>query len=266
MTDAYLDGNDAISISVSRPGGWPSQAVAALASNIASKGVPLTVAAGNYGVEGGPFYAASPADASSTTSVGGVDSLVLIVQSLFAQGGSGGERSFPALSLQSVNITGVLPVKIIDPDVDSRTDGCDPDKVAAAGPFDGAVVLLASSDVCFPARQLRNVRAHGGNSVLLYSHAPHSHYYGYSPFDGQTLANMLKEDGAYIKQQVKAGVAVKIDFTRQTTSLIRDSQGGGQMTDFSAAGPNFDLSAAPVLSAPGGNIIGAYPLSRCTYL
>ncbi len=162
---------------------------------------------------------------------------------------------------------GKLPVKLIDPDLHSTTDGCDAAKIKAAGPFNNTVVIVQEGPGlvgnCYRDDQLTNIYNNGGNYVLFFARpAPYDNPFVTAFNDGQQAGGLQRADGLYIKQQINAGNKVQIDFSRQALSSIPDTQNGGYMNLWSTYGPNWDLRALDV-SAPGGNVLAAVPLCEC---
>ncbi len=260
LTTAVADKNDILSLSLGKLGGWPSSPSSVVASRIVAQGTAIITSSGNAGIEGA-FYGQSPAASPDVDSVGAVDNTQFPVYSAFVQTGSG-ERQVSLLTLDPLNVpTGKLPVKIIDPSVDTLRDACDADKVAAAGPFNNTVVVVGQAD-CYWITQSKNIFDNGGNLVLVYGRpAPAGNIFIYTDNQGQQIASLLRDEGVYIKQQVASGAKVQIDFSRQKLSVMTDKQGGGRMSWISTMSPYNDLTGS-TLAAPGGNILGASPLSK----
>ncbi len=266
LTQAHTDGNDVINMSLGAAEGWPDDPSSVVATRIVAKGTAFVIAASNDGAEGS-FYGANPAAARNTTSVGSVENIDLVTHSIYAEGTSDGEREFPLLTLNPWNVTqGKLPLKIINPSLDADSEGCDPAEVKAAGPFDNAVVLVARSprSGCKITVKLQNILANGGKYVLVYGKPlPSGLIYSRSSLEGQLASTVLRTDGLYLKQQVASGKPVQIDFSRQVLSVTENSLNGGRMSDYSSMTPYWTIGeGGPSVSAPGGNIIGAFPLSE----
>ncbi len=259
---AFPDGVHVINMSLSTPGGWPGLPQSALASRIVAKGVAVVTANGNYGQEGA-FYSAAPADAINVTAVGSVESIELVAWSIFSQGTSDGETHISMLSGRRFDVPeGKLPVKLVDPSLETKTDACDPDAVAAAGPFNGTVAIVGRGTCDFDVK-FKNIFDNGGRHILVYGRPlPAGVFYVDTTIKGLQVATLLREDGLYLKRQLNSGRAVQIDFSRQSLSLLPNHVNGGGMSDFSATGPDWTLVSAAALSAPGGNILGAMPLSE----
>ncbi len=257
LTLAAADKVDMISMSLGRPQGWPNDPESSVASRVVASGVPVFIAAGNYGDEG-LAYTNSPSAAVNATAMGSVDNVQIPVYSAYAQTGTT-ERQISLLLLEPVNVPeGKLPVKIIDPSLTTVNDGCDESQVAAAGPFDGTVVLVAWSR-CYWQDQLDAIVAHGGKLVLIYGAPAPS---GTQFVQSQQVISLFREDGLFIKQQVAAGNKVQIDFSRQKLSVSTDKQNGGRVSSFSTAGPTWLLTEAVAALAPGGSVLAAFPRSE----
>ncbi len=252
MVAASQDSCDVINLSLGRPAGWPDGPVPRVASRLVGQGTPVVIAAGNAGLRGA-FFGLSPSAASAATSVASIDNTALPVYSAYVQSG-GTERAVSLLTLNPLDVpAGKLRVKVVDPSPDALQDACDASKVAAAGPFDGSVVVINLSD-CFDSMQFSNLAAAGAKFVLVYGKPPPAgDLFVETTHAGQQVASLFRADGIFIKQQVASGAAVEIDFSRQTSSVATDVQNGGRISFFSTTTPYWDLSSL-TLAAPGGNV------------
>ncbi len=265
LVAAFNDGVDVLNLSLGDVGGFNSDPTSKVVTRIVSKGVAVVVSAGNDGEEGA-FYAHTPASADSVVSVGSIENVGLATFSIFAQGVSDGEKEVSLLALDPFSVPeGKLSLKIIGPSL-SDLDGCDPDAVAAAGPFNNSVVLVSRSNCPKTATprpgKFRSILDNGGRYVLAYAKTPpFGISYTHSIYPGLQAATISRADGAYLKQQIGSGHAVEIDFSRQVFALKPNSANGGRMCASSTQTPTWDMTGIS-LSAPGGNVLGAYPFSE----
>lgn len=259
LTYAYFDGVDVMSLSLGGAGGWQEDPGAAVASRISDLGIPVVFANGNDGAQGA-FYGSSPASGDAVTAVGSVDNTEISGYSIYTVDGSDGERKIVMLTAAPWEETGTLPVKPVSLDPNVIDDGCDAAKVAAAGPFDGTVALVGRGTCTFVTK-FDNLYNNGARHILVYNTPyPASYTYVVSDHDDLEVASLTRDDGLYLKAQVAAGNAIKLDFSRQVLSTTKDTNTGGLMSSFSTTTPFWELSNGPQVSAPGGNILSTWPL------
>ncbi len=261
LTTAFSDGVDVINMSLGGAEGWPRDPASLVVTRMIAKGVAISISTGNDG-QHGAAYASNPASAENATRVGSVENVELITYSGFAENTSDGEKPISLLSALPFDVPeGKLPVKIIDPSLTTTTDGCDPAAVAAAGPFNNTVVVVGRGGCKFTTK-FTNIFNNGGSYALVYGKPlPAGITYTVSEVKGLKAATLLRDEGLYIKQQVVAGNAVTIDFTRQVLAIEADDANGGRMSDFSTLTPSWDLQV-PTVAGVGGNILGAWPVGE----
>ncbi len=264
---AVADKVDVINLSLGGPNGWPDEPLTALVSRIVAQGTAVAVAAGNDGTEGAA-YVDAPGD-SNGLSVGSVENVDLVTYSIFAEGTSDGVKQIPLLSAKPFEIhPDKLPVKIVDSDLHSTSDACDPAATVKAGPFNNSVVIVGQG-YCDLGIQFENIFANGGQYVLYYGRPPPAGVLYIGPEldegDGRKVSTLLREDALYLKQQINAGRQIQLDFSRQVLFILPNTVNGGRMSPFSSLGPDWTLGGSPAVSVPGGNILGAWPLSKFVF-
>ncbi len=157
--------------------------------------------------------------------------------------------------------SGQIPVKIVDPNLNSTDDGCDPAKFAAAGPFNNTVVLVDQGTTCFGYDLAANAFNNGAIGIIMFQEPRLSIIYAPPIVKGIPFSKMRRQDGLRLKQSIANGANVTIDFTRQQLVSLPDSEYGGRMNDFSTITPNWDLSGGPSVSGVGGTILSAWPVN-----
>ncbi len=262
MTAAYLDQVDTMNLSIGGSSGFSDGPTSAVASRIVAKGTGVVISAGNSG-DTGAYFADSPAAGINVTSVGSIENADLATYSIYAQGTSDGEKELRLLSFVPFQVPqGKLLVKPVSPGIDPASDGCDASAVAAAGPYDNTVVLIARGG-CNADVKYKNILNNGGKYVLLHSKAlPYGIRYTRSTREGQQVGVLSHDDAVYLRKQVASGNAVQIDFSRQIFAIVPNQVNGGRMSEFASMSPDWDNRGAVAMSAPGGNILGAWPLGE----
>ncbi|MBL8221178.1 MAG: S8 family serine peptidase [Bryobacterales bacterium] len=245
MDDAVADGMDVINLSL---GGDLAprleEDISVIAVERATKaGVMVVVAAGNNGPNLNTM--ASPGTAPSAITVGAVTSDRTFAASVAAEGlgsyvGVLGDGASP-----QVAVSGDL--------VDVAAGSADTLACAAmpASSLTGKVALIERGNCTFQIK-LQNVLQAGAIAAVVYapanSPAPISMAVGNVTLPALMVSH---EAGAAMRARLaeQAGLQVTMHFTRQAVSMP-----AGLITDFSAAGPNVDLSIKPDLVAVGGDV------------
>ncbi|KDN39168.1 subtilisin-like protein [Tilletiaria anomala UBC 951] len=258
METAYEDGADIISISIGAPAGWTESPTAKVASQIAKKGRVVSVAAGNDGYAG-MFFPSTPAVGSDVISVGSVDNAYYIVFNATISGASTG--SVPYYSARPLLIP-PLSLYATSFDTTVTSDACDP--LPDYTPDLGKAIVLTKRGGCSLEQKFRNIAAYNGKYVIIYNTNIAPVYI--EPANGILKSAMIgADDGKWLVDQLQQGLAVKMAFPDSPVLGVANTFTGGTVSSFSSYGPTFDMSSQTDLAAPGGSILGLWPVPLGNY-
>ncbi len=182
--------------------------------------------------------------------------------SIFVKGLDSSEKEFGLLTYKPWDMpSGPIPLKIVDSDLNSQDEGCDPAKFAAAGPFNNTVVLVDQGTVCYDSDQATNALNNGALGIIMFVEPKLSIVYETPTLNGIQFAVMRRQDGLALKAAIAKGSNVSVDFSRQELISVPDSEYGGLVNDFSSITPFWDMTGGPSVSAVGGNVLSAWPLN-----
>ncbi|TKW56871.1 Minor extracellular protease vpr [Colletotrichum tanaceti] len=282
---AFEDGSDIISCSAGYHTGFANDPWGIAASRIVAQGVPVIVSPGNSGSDG-MFMAASPATGVEVTAVGSVENTVtplLLEAGSYTVGSNNnshnsnstaadvhpfglvsGTPAFPA------NIT--LPLWAVSNNPASDNDAC------AALPDDtpdlsSRVVLLRVADTppCYSVTQVDNLVAKGARYLLFYSRSNSSIESIYASADGLVAVGAVNAaQGTRWINLLNQGRSVAVSITASDAAGIRYEEVpntvSGDLTSLSSPwGPTWEAVSKPQLTAPGGNILSTWPVSKGGY-
>ncbi len=248
IDDAVADGMDIINLSLGydiAPRLADDPDVDAI-ERASKAGVIFTVSAGNNGPDLNTIC--SPATAPSAIAVGA----------------SANDRTFAAsvevpslgtfVAIPGTGISPSVPVTATLKDVstlDSDGLGC---SAFPADSLKGSVALIRRG-TCYFEDKLNNASKAGAVAAIIYAAESSPSPITMSVGTATLPAEMISyQDGAALKQALSSqpNLAVTLRFTLGSISIV-----AGRLTDFSAAGPNVDLSIKPDLLAVGENVYTA---------
>ncbi|KAH6897537.1 peptidase [Coprinopsis sp. MPI-PUGE-AT-0042] len=254
---AVNDGADVLNLSLGGPNGWTTGAGAVVASRIAETGKIVVISAGNDGTQGA-WYASEPATGQNVISVGSFENSVIGTQKANLIGGDRNEILY--FSFRSLPIEGEWPLYVVSNDTTNPADACNP--LPASTPDLSKFVSIIRRGTCPFAQKLANIAVFGGNKALFYDNGGGPTSVSVANF---TVALVSAEDGAYLVEQKAAGVDVKVSFPQGGAATSYPNPRAGLMSSFSSFSPTYDFFFKPAVSAPGGNILSAYPTALGTY-
>ncbi|QSZ30386.1 hypothetical protein DSL72_004909 [Monilinia vaccinii-corymbosi] len=257
---AHNDGADIISASLGSPAGWPDDPLNLVVASIIAAGTPCIISAGNEGANG-PFFANSPAAARGATSVGSVDNInVPEALSPASYSIDKGPKIEIGVGIELGNFDNVsLPVWAANYDTSFVGDGCSGFNASLTG----KIVLIRRGGCTFNAK-VGNAVAAGASYVLVYNNVPGIPAVAFEEWPILGVGLISRETGAALINALASGKEVTLTFTTKLPLRIvspgpLDTQGGGFMSTYTTWGLANDLSIAPVISAPGGNILSTFP-------
>ncbi|ORX57485.1 subtilisin-like protein [Hesseltinella vesiculosa] len=259
MISAYEAGCQIINLSLGGPNNWAQDASAIVANRIASRGVPVVVAAGNEGDQGA-FYISSPSTGNAVLSVASIDNNVTLQKSFdvmdakesFAYDLSSSTRWFPNGTLVSYNL-----------DDKSAELGCE--GMSTSQSVKDKIVLVRRGS-CTYNEKAKTAAAQGAIGVVVYDP---SHAMAYSPSTtikdapiplvavagstGYRLLEMLSNESKGIEVQFNIVLSPQL------------VPSGGLPSNFSSVGPTNQLGMKPNIAGIGGFVFSTLPLALGGY-
>ncbi|KAI1397252.1 peptidase S8/S53 domain-containing protein [Hypoxylon fuscum] len=268
MTMAANAGADIISMSIGESynfGPEPNDPYSLLIQGLSDRGVAVVVAAGNEGAVS-PFSIDAPANRHAAIAVGSVESTLFPVFNMEDTSGNvipyGSVYAFPTNTELTVIVVGAGDV--------ATELGCRAENYYVPGNMtvnkdDYVLVVrrggcgLATIQTLAANAGFRNVLTYPGSEFLanpfldgFTASLPANDSNGVPLNLGITTSQKLYEEGTKSSQY-------QVKFTDATPHMERQAW-GGQMNNFSSAGPVWDFSLKPQITAPGGNILSTWPL------
>ncbi|KAH7326042.1 peptidase S8/S53 domain-containing protein [Stachybotrys elegans] len=272
---AYEQGADIITGSVLDASGWPQDPWSVAVSRIVEKGVPCTLAAGNYGGVG-LFFSSAAADGKGVTAVASFDNPLVISLWLRASYSvDDGEsvdvawgRSWPE-GFDNVE----REVWASSLDITNPIDACQPlpDDTPDLGDY---YVLFRLSRECNIEDQTTNLAAKGARFIVRYNDDDRIYSFsaGYSEGDQNILgaAAIGAKEGEAIVKALEAGSVVKATFAHPNSAdklFFRDwdTVNPGAVSGFTSWGPTYEMDFKPQFGAPGGDVFSTYPVELGMY-
>lgn len=256
---AYKDGVDVITASIGGFVGWSDSAWAVVASRIVDSGVVVTISASNFGVMG-PFVASSGSSGKNVIAVASSLASDLSADPFNATFALNGNTNVSTLAyVPSDKPWSISGMKIVPTSLNTSIagDACQPLPIGTPS-LNDSVALVRRGGCDFAVKQA-NVEALGAKHLLVYNDeglwiAP------YTPRKSSELALVEAKAGKAIVETIAAGGLVVVDFSQKTSYKVGVfNSAGGIPSDFTSWGPLFDLQIKPDVTAPGGNILSAYP-------
>ncbi|KAE8251736.1 hypothetical protein A4X13_0g3866 [Tilletia indica] len=268
MQKAYHDGADVMSMSIGRIDAWHgSLPVDQMATRLSDLGMHMVISVGNLG-RFGAFQAECPANTPRIISVSSVQNNVL--QGYTARIKSSQidrEVVYYAANPLAYNKTSVFDIYATSSELDPLMDACKPLPASVSNLTKSAVLIKQSIDpTCRPYNQRNTAMAKDARVILSYGSSTNPILAaGETNGHGIQLVGLSHEDGIFIKQALKTGSKVSIDFSHPQSATVVDKQFGGLSSRFSQFGPSWDLQFATFLSAPGGNMFSLLPVDLGSY-
>ncbi|KAL7622583.1 hypothetical protein AAE478_008091 [Parahypoxylon ruwenzoriense] len=260
FNQAYEDGSDIITASISGPSGWSEDPWAVAVQRIVEAGVPCTVSAGNDG-SNGLFFASSAANGKGVTAVASVENTeipLLLIGANFTVDNTtaevfGWEAGNPAYT----NVT--LPLWAVTNNTEVEDDACSP--LPDGTPDLSSYMVLIRQGNCGFDFQAQNVAAKGAKTRPVYV-----------AYVEEILGAGMATDkqGAEWIGLLNQGKEVIVHITDQNhTSKIVEytpaTEYSGLLSSFSSWGPTWEVDVNPQMATPGGNILSTYPLNLGGY-
>lgn len=259
----------AISVSIGSFGGY-ADAWAVLVNRLAHRGIVPVVANGNAGFFGG--FATNPmAIGENIVSVAAVDNKVkptILHAGKVAIDGNATKPFHYAAGYPKAWREKPMPVwpssldKVVDDDACNELPANTPDLANH--------VVLTRLGGCHPYFMATNLAAKNATHVLFYAKddVPEGAWAGAEGI--QAIGALREKDGLAWLKQLQAGRKLVASVPNPNSSPFiveypTNSKSGGSASEFTSWGPTMEMNFAPVVAAPGGNILSSTPLKDGGY-
>ncbi|KAF6827866.1 subtilisin-like protease [Colletotrichum musicola] len=251
---ADSDNCDIISVSIGSNTGYANSVMSRVASQVAQDRL-LIIAAGNSG-EMGPYFASSPAAGRGVVSVGSVEAAQTMGWPATLVSSSGESLNISYVTSEGTKFNETIDVPIV-------LDAGDSCNIAGSG--DEKTAVLAKRGVCLPTGSYSSLASAGyGYGVLFDSYNQGAYYMSDVPDWADSIHLMAvtaASVGDWASKQIGGNntLRLKIQADAQPAAFAADVPSAGQLSSFSSWGPTYENDFAPVISAPGGVVYGAFP-------
>lgn len=268
---AFEDGAHIITASIVGANGWTEEPWAVSASRIVEQGVPITVSAGNDGVNG-TFFISTAANGKGVTAVAAFDNTVTPVVDFYSQysidGGKDVDFVYVLGAPGAWDVT--LPLYAVTLDTSVGDDACHP-LPDSTPDLSGKVVLVRRGGCLFVDKGF-NLAAKGAKYIMVYDNAPNPFVPDFAASKDQLKAVGMtsQETGAKLVAALKAGKKVTMKMHSPAHSKVHvgsmpNNITGGALSGFTSWGPTWEMDFKPQVGGPGGNILSTYPVSKGSY-
>jgi len=243
IDDATADGMDVISLSLGSDVAvrFADDPEVTALEHAASLGIVVVASAGNNGPDPGTI--GSPANGPSVIAVGASNNDREFAASVVVGGGS------PLVAIPGSGPAPSAPVsgRLVDvATLDSSGMAC---SVLPSGSLTGSIAFILRG-VCTFEQKLNNVQAAGAIGGLVYTDQARPDPTTMGTGAATLPAEMISyADGVAVKQQLQSPAQATLTFTLGPAYV-----NPARLADFSAEGPNVDLSIKPDLVAVGENL------------
>ena len=270
FNQAYEDGSDIITCSISASSGWPEDPWSVAIQRIVEAGVPCTLAAGNGG-GAGLFQSHAGANGKRVTAIASVDNtetpILLTNASYTTENSSVVPLGWvPGQPKNWGNIS--LPLWATQNSITDPPGDCNP--LPPDTPDLSKYLVLVLDSECGAGTKIQNAADHGARLILVASRDEEV-YSAITYVLGIDGVGMVShKQGAEWISLLSRGVNVTVDIvdpisaaTYLSSSLNAES--GGFISSFTSWGPTFEMDLKPQFAAPGGSILSTYPLDQGGY-
>lgn len=268
---AYEDGSDIITASVSGSSGWTEDPWAVTVQRIVEAGVPCTLSADNVG-SNGLFFAASAANGKKVAAVGSVESTelpLLLLEASYSVGNSSPSQEFgwTAGNPSFPNIT--MPLWALAVNTNGSEHACEPLPVNT--PDLSRYIVLVRQAPCSYSLQAENILAKGGSRMMVYGETHSTSLVYVADVKEMKSAGMVTaRQGAEWIDLLRRGKEITLNIIDSALAghIIESApnvESGGYVSTFSSWGPTWEVDVKPQFTAPGGNILSTYPLALGGY-
>ncbi|KAJ1984260.1 hypothetical protein H4R34_000772 [Dimargaris verticillata] len=256
MIEAYKDGMDVINLSIGQPGEWAASPSSSLANAISEAGVPVIGASGNTGLNN-LFTTCSPGTGRRAISVTSFNMNHVYVNYINATSNES------ALILRSQDFSAQAYDLYVDQaelvyatDSKGSYSGCASFSTTA---LKDKIALVEQSDNCTNDQRIDNAQAAGAAGVVvkLQSNAFPRFMDLKSPHYTM-LAAVTQKDGDYLVRKLKYENR-KVYLSSSDAVTKWDHPDAGDVSLFSAYGPDPELNIKSDLGAPGEYIYSTVP-------
>ncbi|KAJ1919955.1 hypothetical protein H4219_001615 [Mycoemilia scoparia] len=269
---AYEDGMDVVNISLSGEG-WKEGPMAVAAEEAVKKGMLVVSADSNYGLNG-LFTSGIPALGDGVLNVASYESPYIIGEGLdiFAGHKNHTVAQFPG------NMTKPLdpsrdPIKLVFPEEITTTDiskiepgsqffGCSP--FSPSADLKGKALFMVRGDCTF-VEKAQNAQNAGAAAVVLANNLNDTLLAQLADEITIPFVSITKEGGDDILRIAKGSGSNDLFVKSSRLPFGTHNPRDGQISPYSSWGPDPELSLAPGITGPGGQIFSTLPINLGNY-
>lgn len=113
----------------------------------------------------------------------------------------------------------------------------------------------------------RALAPYKATNVLVYNALPSQSqaFLARSVYSVLNVVSIDYDNGVYLSEAIKSGKKTTLAFAFNRGVGVPNKNSGGQLSDFTQWGPNFDLSLWPHFVAPGSDIFSTYSVNYGSY-
>ncbi|ORZ20140.1 peptidase S8/S53 domain-containing protein [Lobosporangium transversale] len=259
MERAYHDGMDLINMSLGGGSAFKSNPPAVLGDKLIARGMAIIVAAGNDG-EHGVWMVSDSSLGDLSTSVGSFDNIVG-TYAYFTY--AGGRYSYVPSDAYGKAINLPISATLVPVLHQNGTlaDGCNADAYGGLN-VKGKVVLVLGDLARCKSGDRGTIAKEAGAAGILIQTIPFG-LGGVGGIPEFPMASIEYKTGTELIAAYKQDSQHRLTWSKTPASFW--VEGGGRPSSFSSLGVDGDLRSKPDVSAPGGNILSAFPLKLGGY-
>lgn len=263
---AFEDGADIISSSVSINSGWADEFLAIAATEVTRQGTPCVFGAGNFGYRG-LWTVGSAAAGDGVLGIGSVENTLMPTKQHVSEYSvdGGRENNFTYTPGSPQEWDGVeLPLWKASGNACDSTSGELPD-------LSDLVVLLSRGDCSVEEMAVSFIKA-GAQYIVVESNGDDAPAFYLDDLEGvKAVATVSSDIGSKWTRNLDDGEEIVLFMTGPDTAesvfiFPPNRETGGALSAFTSWGPTWDLKEAkPSFSAPGGWILSTFALDQGGY-
>ncbi|CAK7232845.1 hypothetical protein SCUCBS95973_008395 [Sporothrix curviconia] len=263
----------AISVSAGSDQGYAGSPVSRVAGSVAADRL-VVVAAGNEGSEG-IFYASTPASGEEVISVGSAQAGQTLGWPATLRSSSGETFAVTYVTPSGARLDEAVEGAPVSFDTGDTCNPSSPDIPSTGSKVNNtAAALVIRRGICSDGKGYDAATAAGFGYYLLYDSYGQGVTYLDDVVESMTVYGIAKlfavvtsDVGPWTSAQISAGHNVTLDIPGPddpdagASAFASQIPGAGQMSTYSSWGPTFENGFYPCITAPGGNVYGAIPVS-----
>ncbi|KAJ5771265.1 uncharacterized protein N7511_003316 [Penicillium nucicola] len=266
---AYEDKADIISASFGTYKGWSDEPWGQLVQKLAEAGLPSFIASGNDGSLG-MFLASDGVDNSAGIGIGSFNNLyspLLLTEASYSTRNTTKEFGWQLAGTSDFK-NGTYSLYPSSLNASVVGDSCEP--WTGDHPDLSDKIVLIRYGGCKGSQQQANALKAGAKNILIYNNVAGTYELPVQDPDLVGLGMVSAQTGANWVKLAASGVNITLHMTNQKQSKTffaneKNSQSGGQVSDFSQWGPSNELLPVTAVSGVGGFMLSTWPVLEGSY-